>query len=220
MSPRRARAVASRLGDDPATALREHLIDTAERLLAERHVSAITTRDIARAAEVSDGVLYNYFADKNDLLLSALVRRYGGVLARFGAGLPRPGTATVEENLHTYARALLDLHAHALPIAAGLLTELPLLHRFIDAIHREPFGPHLILEPIADYLTGEERLGRLAAADVEAATTLLFGATIMLALSILMGRSPEDVAQQLPSIVRTLLRGLGPSPAGQPGAGA
>ncbi len=95
MSPRRARAV-SGLDGDPATALREHLIDVAERLLSERQVSAITTRDIARTAGVSDGVLYNYFADKNDLLLTALVRRYGRIVARFEADLPQPGTATVE----------------------------------------------------------------------------------------------------------------------------
>lgn len=65
MSPRRAKATLGRVGTDPATALREHLVDTAERLLAEKQVGAITTREIARAAGVSDGVLYNYFADKD-----------------------------------------------------------------------------------------------------------------------------------------------------------
>ena len=71
MSPRQAKGVKGRVGDDPATALRNHLIDVAERLLAERPVSSITTRDIARAGEVSDGVLYNYFASKNDLLVDS-----------------------------------------------------------------------------------------------------------------------------------------------------
>ncbi len=214
MSPRRARAV-SGLDGDPATALREHLIDVAERLLSERQVSAITTRDIARTAGVSDGVLYNYFADKNDLLLTALVRRYGRIVARFEADLPQPGTATVEENLGAHARAMLDLQADALPIAAGLITEPALLRQLIDAIHREPLGPQRILHHVAGYIVGEQRLGRLPAVDVEAATTLLFGATIMLAFTNLMGgASREDLARQLPAVVGTLVRGLdAPSPA-------
>src|SRR6266536_1308624 len=110
MSPRRARAV-SGLDGDPATALREHLIDVAERLLSERQVSAITTRDIARTAGVSDGVLYNYFADKNDLLLSGRVRRRAHIIPPFEADLPQPGTPTVEEHLGAHARAMLDLQA-------------------------------------------------------------------------------------------------------------
>jgi Bacterial regulatory proteins, tetR family len=63
--------------------LRELLIVTAEKLLAERQVSTITTGDIARTAGVSDGVLYTYLADKNDLLVAALVRRYAAELERF-----------------------------------------------------------------------------------------------------------------------------------------
>jgi AcrR family transcriptional regulator len=211
MSPRRAKAVSGRADLDPATALREHLIDAAERLLAERQVSAITTRDVARAAGVSDGVLYNYFTDKNDLLLTALTRRYGVVLAGFTADLPRPGTATVDENLNAYVHALLELHMEALPLAAGLLTEPQLLQRFIQAIHTEPFGPQQILHPIGDYLAGEQRLGRLQVEDVDAAVTLLFGSALFLALSRLMGgRSPDEVGRDIPAVVRTLVHGLGP----------
>ncbi len=63
--------------------LRELLIDAADRLLADRQVSAITTRDIARAAGLSDGVLYNYFANKNDLVVVALLAgTWGFRLAR------------------------------------------------------------------------------------------------------------------------------------------
>lgn len=211
MSPRRAKAVSGRVGDDPAIALREHLIDAAERLLAQRQVSAITTRDIARAASVSDGVLYNYFTDKNDLLLTALVRRYGRILAEFGSDLPEPGTGTVEGNLVTYLEAALDLIAQTLPITAGLLGEPALLHGFIAAIHHEPFGPHQVLHPIGDYLAGEQRLGRLAPADVRAATTLLFGAAFVQASATLVGgRRRDEVAGELPATVRVLLAGLSP----------
>ena len=214
MSPRRAKAIAGRAGDGPAASLRALLIDTAERLLAERQVSAITTRDIARAAGVSDGVLYNYFADKNELLLAALVQRYGRVAARFDVDLPTPGTATVEANLLVYARAALDLISGSLPIAAGLITDPPLLHRFIEAIHTEPFGPQRVRQPLADYLHGEQRLGRIPEVDVGAVFHLLFGATTVLAFAdVMMGRQREHLSGQLPAIVGILARGLEPRPA-------
>jgi AcrR family transcriptional regulator len=199
--------------DDPATALRELLIDTAGKLLAERQVPTITTRDIARTAGVSDGVLYNYFSDKNELLVAALVRRYAAALEWFDSDLPVPGTATVEQNLITYARAALDLVAKTLPVAAGLMSEPALLHRFIEAIHTEPFGPHRLRQPIADYLVGEQRLGRLGRFDVDPVLSLIMGPAVVLGFAhVVAGRSPEELADEIPGIVRTLLNGLSPRP--------
>jgi AcrR family transcriptional regulator len=211
MSPRWAKATRGRAGDDPATALREHLVDAAEKLLGEKNVGAITTREIARAAGVSDGVLYNHFADKNELILAALIRRYAQVLGRFEADLPAPGTATVEANLIGHAEAALDLVTQALPMAAGLISEPVLLHRFMAELHREPFGPQRLHQPVAEYLAGEQRLGRLGDVPIEAASTLILGPTMMLAFTELIGGVPRDaVKARIPEIIRTLLRGIAP----------
>jgi AcrR family transcriptional regulator len=215
MSPRRAKAVRGRVGDDPATALREHLIDTAEKLLAEQPVSAITTRDIARTAGLSDGVLYNYFADKNELLVTALTRRFATALERFERDLPRPGTETVEHNLVRYAQATLDLVASTLPIAGGLMSELTLLHRFIGEIHSQPFGPQRMRQPIADYLVAEQQLGRLGEFDPEPVITLIIGPAVVLGFNGLLLAQPQyELSEQLPAIVHTLLHGLNPPSAG------
>jgi AcrR family transcriptional regulator len=209
MSPRRAQAVRRRAGQDPGTALREHLVDTAGQLLAERQVSTVTTRDIARAAGVSDGVLYNYFADKHELIVAALVRRYSALMTKFDTGPPVPGNGTVEENLTAYAVASLDLVAETLPVASGLLSEPELLHRFIAAIHQEPFGPHRLRQPISDYLTAEQGLGRLGDFDVDAAVALVMGPAIMLGFTELMSETPRaELTEQFGRIVHTLLTGL------------
>ncbi|MGH3242089.1 MAG: TetR family transcriptional regulator, partial [Spirillospora sp.] len=115
MSPRKAAALRS--GDGDRT-LRQHLIDTAERMLAERGTAAPTVREIARAAGVADGVLYNHFAGKEELLALALRARAESVGARLGP-LPEPGTATVEENLRAYIRHGLTVHNALLPALAG-----------------------------------------------------------------------------------------------------
>jgi len=196
---------------DPATALREHLVETAEKLLSERQISAITTRDIALSAGVSDGVLYNYFGDKNELLLAALLRRYQSVVERFDAGLPDAGTATVEENLHTFARAQLEMQSAVLPIMTGLISEPALRGRFVDEMHGLRRGPQYTMQRLIDYVEAEKRLGRLSEAiDPDAVNTLLMGATALLALTglFLAADMRQQVAEQLPSIVATLMRGL------------
>jgi AcrR family transcriptional regulator len=209
MSPRRARAVRSRVGDDPATALREHLIATAEKLLGERQVATLTTRDIARAAGVSDGVLYNYFADKHELLVAALVRRYAASVAQYEADLPAPGTGSVEDNLLVYAKATVDLVAETLPTAAGLLAEPALLQGLMEAIHQQPYGPQQLHRPIADYLAGEQRLGRLGDFDIDAAIVLIVGPALVLGFSTIITGTPRDeFVQHLPGIIHTLLAGL------------
>ncbi|HWC82691.1 MAG TPA: TetR/AcrR family transcriptional regulator [Pseudonocardiaceae bacterium] len=211
MSPRRAKAISGRVGDDPATALREHLIEVAEKMLAERQVSAITTRDIARAAGVSDGVLYNYFADKSDLLITALARRFTRLVKQFDTDLPAPGTGEVVDNLQTYALAVLELNADALPLFAGLLSEPALLQRFLAAIHDEPYGPQVYQQRVAEYLAAEQELGRIGPVDLIATTTLFTGASILLALTgQVAGTARTELAGQLPAVVRTLVGGLAP----------
>ncbi len=53
----------------------EALLDAAERLVVRRGVEALTTREIAEAAKVPVASLYQYFADKEGVLL-ALAERH------------------------------------------------------------------------------------------------------------------------------------------------
>lgn len=68
MAPRRAAAL--RDGD---VSLRDHLIAAATRLIADRGTAGLTVRDIARAADVAVGVLYNHFADKEELFRTVIL---------------------------------------------------------------------------------------------------------------------------------------------------
>ncbi len=46
----------------------EHILNTAANLFATKGFHRTTTKEIAQAADVSEGTLYNYFESKNDLL--------------------------------------------------------------------------------------------------------------------------------------------------------
>jgi AcrR family transcriptional regulator len=200
---------------DPAAQLRERLVDTAARLVADGQVAAITTRQIARAAGVSDGVLYNYFADKHELLVAALVRNFETVVSRSHGELPSPGSGTVTENLVTYGEALHDLIRDTFPMFAGLVGDHDLLRRVMAEIHRPGQGILPFLNRIGEYLVDEQKLGRIADVDLRATMALLTGAcatlTMAAHLGLHTGTEPgpdDDAREQVRRVVQVLMRGI------------
>ena len=57
-----------------ARARREQIVGAATRVFAEKGFSRATTREVAREAGVSEGTIYNYFEDKDALLMAILER--------------------------------------------------------------------------------------------------------------------------------------------------
>jgi len=53
-------------------ARRDQILDAATRVFAQKGFSRATTREVAREAGVSEGTIYNYFEDKDALLMAIL----------------------------------------------------------------------------------------------------------------------------------------------------
>lgn len=199
-------------GPDGAREVRGRLVDAADGLLRDRQAGAITSRDIARAAGLSDGVLYNYFNDKHELLVTALLRRFDQLLQAFRSGLPAAGEGLIADGVADLVRRTHELQVAVLPMLANLVSDPPLLHRFMSEIHQPPLGGAVFLQPVADHLEAEQRLGRLGAFDPGAAADLLVGAVLMQGLIDVLGhRDDADRAHHLDGIVQTLLTGLAPA---------
>ena len=169
-------------------------------------MTSITARDLAREADVSDGVLYNYFADKSELLLTALLRRFDALLERFDSDLPRPAADRSSRTSARIAEALFRFDVDGFPLFAKLLGDPPLLRRFLVETHRRPLYTERVRKPVVDYLAGERRRGRIAKVDPEAAADLLIGGTAQLALTTVTGGRPP--ARRLPAIVDSLVKGI------------
>ena len=49
---------------------KKEILDAAARIFAEKGYANATTREIAEAADMAEGTLYNYFGGKRELLLA------------------------------------------------------------------------------------------------------------------------------------------------------
>lgn len=89
----------------------EDILEAASRLVLAHGVDALTTRTIAEAAEVPVASLYQYFADKEDVLLALLERDMAEMDAQVAADLGASEPATVGEVVGTVMRAFTQVFA-------------------------------------------------------------------------------------------------------------
>jgi AcrR family transcriptional regulator len=184
-------------GDGSGMSPRDHLVAVLERLLAEQGPEELTTRRIAREAGVAHGLLYNHFANKEDLILAGLVTRASALFDEFHQACPSPGSGTVEGNLAKFAAALLQLQRRLLPLLAGLIGKPALLRRFLAELHAPGIGgADRILRTVDDYLAAEQHLGRIGGAvDPHLVGVLLFAITQLQALATHV-QQPEATAAE------------------------
>ena len=211
MSPRRARVLSE---ETSPGALRRHLVAVTQRLVAA-HGVGLTARQIAHEAQVADGALYNHFANKNDLVVTALVESAVAASEEFVAAVPEAGAATLEENLRALVAASLRLQAALTPLFTGLLGDAPLLHEFFARVHGER-GPQQTFAATVAYLRAEQGAGRASSeVDADAVAGLLFGGSQLHALVGHLGSvsaTPVGPAAEpdLEATVAVLLRALRP----------
>jgi AcrR family transcriptional regulator len=145
----------------------ERILDAAMLLFREAGYDAVRTEDIAAAAEVSVGTLYNYFENKGDLLLALVTLEVEEVLEQGAAVVANPPPAIAEalnalifgyyDHSNTYLTKELWRQALALTIQAA---ETPFSQRF-TALDRS------LTEQVTALMAELQQRG-LARADVDA----------------------------------------------------
>jgi AcrR family transcriptional regulator len=189
---------------------RERILDAAATVVRERGLSRATTKEIAKAAGLSEAALYRHFADKVDLFVKVLDERLPGLIATMKDLPARLGTGTVAATLEEIAAVALAFYAQMAPMTGSLFSEPDLLARHQASLREHGLGPHLAITALAGYLREEQKLGRLpTAVDPEAAASLLLGACFQRAFNAqFLGNAAvaKEDARFVKKLVRTLLR--------------
>jgi AcrR family transcriptional regulator len=178
-----------------------------------------TTKEIARAAGLSEGTLYNHFANKEELFLCTLNELPSGFISLIRGLRERVGTETVATVLSRVAASALDFYAEAVPMGASFFADPDLLARHRELLQQRGAGPQRANEAVAAYLRAEQKLGRVRGdADPEAVAYMLLGALYQhVYWRLFLGRpqAPDADDRFIAGILDMLDRAL--APAGEPG---
>ncbi len=207
MSPRKPAVL--RGGGDQT--LHELLVSAAARLIALHGTVGLTVRGIAGEAGVAQGVLYNHFDDKEEVIALALHSYARSVMQ--DVTLPAAGSGTVEANLRVYLEFGLTTLGRLLPAFGGVIGQPKIMARFVDHFSAELSGG--IPDLFGNYLRAEQKLGRIAAgADVHATAVLIVGACHGEALPGLFRGQPETHPIVRPEfvdgLIDTIMNGIAP----------
>jgi AcrR family transcriptional regulator len=139
--------------------LRDALLEHARRLVSRDGASALTMRALAAEAGVSLGLPYKIFADRREIvdeIVAAEMRRFGAAAESL---LTRAGSYTVGDNLIWFASIVLN--SPAAPLAQELHADDQRLESATKVAERTGLSPASFPALLADYLTAEQRAGRV-----------------------------------------------------------
>ena len=98
---------------------RQEIMAAAVRLFAEKGYMHTTTKEIAEAADVAEGTLYNYFGGKREILLAVINETQSAIETVFN----RSGALEMRADLVEVVATLFDLVVSRLAFVRTLMTE-------------------------------------------------------------------------------------------------
>ena len=85
---------------------RQHILDETAEVFANKGLANTKISDLAEAAGVSQGLLYRYFTDKDDVFIALLERAINGVILIAQTSIKKKGTPL--EKLHWLTEQILQ----------------------------------------------------------------------------------------------------------------
>lgn len=186
--------------------VRDQLFDAAERVLLRDGPNALTSRAVTAEAGCAKGVLHRHFENFDAFLAELVLDRRDRMRTQAAALHAAAGTGTIAGNLADALTALFSSVAVAMVALITFRLELRVRLR-----RAWPTGVPLLTEAaemVADYLTAERDLGRIAAdADVDVlAPTLIGAAHLLFADRTSQPPEPDAVRRMVSTVMHGVAR--------------
>ena len=189
-------------------ARRDQILDAAAKVFAEKGFHRATTKEIAQVAGVSEGTIYNYFANKGDLVIGIITRlaKFDQLDGEFAQAFQsdarglltaifRDRTGRIEQNMEMVRAVLPEI--------------------LISPELRERFYQQFVL-PIAEFIEknvqARVEMGYLQAANVPLTVRAVQGMFVGLLILRILGDKPLQAGwNDMPEVVMALIfEGLRP----------
>lgn len=192
-------------------ARRTQILDGAAKAFGEKGFHRATTKDIAEAADIAEGTIYNYFASKDDLLL-ALMHDLAELESRealYAQSLDEPPAEFFAQHFSQRLREIQPKYATVLAVLPEILASPALRQRYND----EFMQPAIAM--IERHIQARAERGQLAAADYALVSRVVVSIMTGFQMLLLIGdpiiarmwQEPDQIAELLADM---LLRGLQP----------
>lgn len=190
----------------------QQILQAAAQVFAEKGFAGATIRDIARAAGVSEGSIYLYFKNKQDLLVH-LPRQFIQPPVDTLRAASRQATAPSPEALLQFmVQNIVDVVLHNRELIRVLFTSLPTMDEETRATYMRE-GPMYALETIESYIRAQQAAG-IFRADVDAAIAArALPGTMLFFLLVQEVLQPRDLPRFeydaiIPNVLEIYLRGM------------
>jgi len=172
---------------------RQQILDAAQKVFAAKGFDGASIKDLAKAAKISPGLLYWYFEDKTDLLVSLLTERIESALGQLPASVSFD--APPAEFLPQFARFYIGTFEQPMNTALFkvVITNTP---SFPTAIRRVQSGVvNRVLNTLQSYFRRQIELGRMRPCNAEMVTRTFMGSVV--AFLLLRHILQEEQAREL-----------------------
>lgn len=165
-------------------ARRNQILDAAAQVFARKGYHATTIRDIARVAGIADGTIYNYFENKQKLLLGIFDRMRESVQA--GGALPEPGDVSLREFMRALvAQPLTVLSEDDFALFRVIVSEMLVSEELSALYHEQILAPTVALAEV--FLQEWAERGVITAAHTGLIARAVSGMLMGLMLQHIMG---------------------------------
>ena len=185
---------------------RKLILDAAIRVFAEHGYHGSRVGDIAEDAGVAHGLLYHYFASKEDVLRTIFVENWGQLIARFRA--VEASHEPAQDKLDGIAKILLRTWRNDPALVTVMVREVARSHELEAQVEdvREAFG---IIQRVIE--EGQASGAFRPDVDARLASCVVYGALEEILTGWVLDQLPdseEDVAEAERTLIRIALHGL------------
>ncbi len=197
--------------DEPESSTRTQIVTATRKLIEDRGIAHITTKQIAKAAGCAEGTIFRHFERKEDLLLAAVLVHFPTLKESL---MSIPGGSS-RERLRRLALSLIRFFEQITPASVAVLSDAELTRRHREIVSERNGGPQRLYMAVARFIEAEQARGALHAdlSPVYIASTLLGPCFFRVFNRLSLGKDAPEMTDEefVAGIVETLWEGVHPA---------
>jgi AcrR family transcriptional regulator len=197
--------------DGSESGTRTQIVTATRKLIEDRGIAHITTKQIAKTAGCAEGTIFRHFARKEDLLLAAVMAGFPSLresLMTISGGTPR-------ERLQRLVLNVIRFFEQVTPAAVAVLSDAELTRRHRETMREHNGGPQRLYMAVSRFIETEQARGALHAdlSPANISSALLGPCFFRVFTRLSFGKNALEITDEefVAGLVDTLWDGLRPA---------